>query len=174
MVGSLVMRLVDGAQGRFCGTGGWNCGKTWGLEPQRAYSGISPVLLCEQVGIDLLTDSFRLLRARARRGEVERALCPNRLAEYLRGAWNPIYGSLRQPAAEHSVPSRGANGGANGRISGERWLSLASPNSLKTQRPALACAGRAGLRIESSTTELRWRPPNLAACCSTRYSTASE
>ena len=157
MVGSLVMRLVDGAQGRFCGTGGWNCGKTWGLEPQRAYSGISPVLLCEQVGIDLLTDSFRLLRARARRGEVERALCPNRLAEYLRGAWNPIYGSLRQPAAEHSVPSRGANGGANGRISGERWLSLASPNSLKPQRPALACAGRDGLRIESSTTELRWR-----------------
>src|SRR5437660_7702762 len=29
----------------------------------------------------------------------------------------------------------------------------------------------ARLRIESSTTELRWRPPNLAACCSTRYST---
>src|SRR2546429_2360315 len=26
----------------------------------------------------------------------------------------------------------------------------------------------ARLRIESSTTELRWRPPNLAACC-TRY-----
>src|SRR5216110_2575651 len=31
----------------------------------------------------------------------------------------------------------------------------------------------ARLRIESSTTELRWRPPNLAACCSTRYSTSS-
>src|SRR5437867_15483 len=27
----------------------------------------------------------------------------------------------------------------------------------QTQRPALACAGRAGLRIESSTTELRWQ-----------------
>src|SRR6266566_8050325 len=30
----------------------------------------------------------------------------------------------------------------------------------------------ARLRIESSTTELRWRPPNLATCCATRYSTA--
>jgi len=68
---------------------------------------------------------------------------------------------------------RGANGGANGRVSGERWSSLASPNSLKTRRPALACAGRAGLRIESSTPELRWRGPKLAACGSTRYSTPS-
>src|SRR2546429_7317999 len=32
----------------------------------------------------------------------------------------------------------------------------------------------AGLRIESSTTELRWRGPNLATCCSPRYSAASE
>src|SRR2546425_11834561 len=30
----------------------------------------------------------------------------------------------------------------------------------------------ARLRIESSTTELRWRGPNLATCCSARYSTA--
>src|SRR5947209_4919779 len=52
--------------------------------------------------------------------------------------------------------NRGANGGANEGVSHERSSSLASPNSLKTQRPALACAGRAGLRIESSTTELRW------------------
>ena len=52
---------------------------------------------------------------------------------------------------------RGANGGANAAVSGHRQSSLASPNSLKAQRPALACAGRAGLRIESSTTEPRWR-----------------
>ncbi len=31
----------------------------------------------------------------------------------------------------------------------------------------------ARLRIESSTTELRWRPPNLATCCATRYSASS-
>ena len=54
-----------------------------------------------------------------------------------------------------------------------RKSSSTSPPSAETQRPALVGAGRAGLRIESSTTELRWRPPNLAACCSTRYSTAS-
>src|SRR5437867_8011917 len=29
----------------------------------------------------------------------------------------------------------------------------------------------ARLRIESSTTELRWRGPNLATCCAMRYST---
>src|SRR6266571_5105482 len=60
--------------------------------------------------------------------------------------------------------------GANKNVSSERSSSLAPPNSLKTQRPALACAGRAGLRIESSTTELRWRSPNLATGFSTRYS----
>src|SRR6266704_160807 len=65
---------------------------------------------------------------------------------------------------------RGANRGANKNVSSERSSSLAPPNSLKTQRPALACAGRAGLRIESSTTELRWRSPNLATGFSTRYS----
>ncbi len=100
---------------------------------------------------------------------------------------------------------RGANGGANGGVAGRCGPAPASPNSLKPQRPALASAGRAGLRIESSTTELRWRgyfamtyrvgrevdavvpmvlpkpvprsasnrAPNLAACCSTRYSTTS-
>src|SRR5438046_6556071 len=31
----------------------------------------------------------------------------------------------------------------------------------------------ARLRIESSTTELRWRGPNLATCCATRYSTSA-
>ncbi len=51
----------------------------------------------------------------------------------------------------------GANGGDNACVSGERQSSLGSRNSSKTQRPALVCAGRAGLRIESSTTELRWR-----------------
>jgi len=30
---------------------------------------------------------------------------------------------------------------------------------LKQQRPAPVCAGRAGLRIENSTTELRWWRP---------------
>src|SRR2546426_6331323 len=29
---------------------------------------------------------------------------------------------------------------------------------------------RSGLRIESSTAELRWRGPNLATCCAMRYS----
>src|SRR5712692_4743381 len=52
---------------------------------------------------------------------------------------------------------RGVNRGAKTVVSPRRWSSLAPPNSLKTRRPALACAGRAGLRIESSTTELRWR-----------------
>ncbi len=42
-------------------------------------------------------------------------------------------------------------------VARRRQPSLASPNSLKTQRPALVCAGRHGLRIESSTTEVRWR-----------------
>src|SRR5438477_8155851 len=55
--------------------------------------------------------------------------------------------------------NRGADGGANGDVSDERCPSRASPNSLQTQRPALVCAGRAGLRIESSTTELRWPRP---------------
>jgi len=54
---------------------------------------------------------------------------------------------------------RGANGGANGHVSGERPSSLASHKRLKAQRPALVCAGRAGLRFESSTPELRCRRP---------------
>src|SRR5437762_13181842 len=40
-----------------------------------------------------------------------------------------------------------------------RWPAQAisrETRSAETQRPALVCAGRAGLRIESSTTELRW------------------
>src|SRR6266849_9407364 len=64
----------------------------------------------------------------------------------------------------------GANGGAKQFVSAERWQFLNSPNRAETQRPALGCAGRAGLRIESSTTELRWRPPNLVGGCSMRYS----
>ena len=53
--------------------------------------------------------------------------------------------------------NRGANGGANAPVFGKRPPAIERRNSLKTQRPALACAGRAGLRIESSTAELRWR-----------------
>src|SRR6266568_3679236 len=56
-----------------------------------------------------------------------------------------------------TLDERGANRGAKTIVSPRRCSSLASPNSLKTQRPALACAGRGELRIESSTTELRWR-----------------
>src|SRR2546428_6825991 len=67
-------------------------------------------------------------------------------------------------------PSRGANGGANGGVAGRCRPSCGTRKSLKTRRPAPVCAGRAGLRIESSTTELRWRPPNLATGFSTRYS----
>src|SRR5207249_1777820 len=81
------------------------------------------------------------------------------------------------PDAEIADRSRGvqsgANRGANGIVAARRRPWLASANSLKPQRPALPCADRAGLRIESSTTELRWRSPNLAARCSTGYSTAS-
>src|SRR5438034_3706681 len=64
--------------------------------------------------------------------------------------------------------------GANRVVACQRESSFASPNSLKTQRPSLKSAGRAGLRIESSTTELRWRPPNLAARCSRWYSMPAE
>src|SRR5258708_1525688 len=65
---------------------------------------------------------------------------------------------------------RGANGGDKERVARPRWSSVASPNPLRTQRPALAGAGRAGLRIESSTTELRWpKAPKLAARAGTRY-----
>jgi hypothetical protein len=79
----------------------------------------------------------------------------------------------RRDEAEES--SRCANRGAKILVSRRRSSSLPSPNCLKTQRPALRSAGRAGLRIESSTTELRWRggaASNLATCFSPRYSTA--
>src|SRR5207249_6520978 len=52
-------------------------------------------------------------------------------------------------------------------------LRKASSSAEKTEPPVGFEPTTARLRIESSTTELRWRPPNLAACCSTRYSTAS-
>ena len=41
-------------------------------------------------------------------------------------------------------------------IAGRRWPALASRNTLKNRRPSLVSDGRLGLRIESSTTELRW------------------
>ncbi len=97
--------------------------------------------------------------------------------------------------------SRGANGGSNGGVAGRRRPTLASPNSLKRQRPPLACAGRVRLRIGSSTTGLlrrdstaaaygagrdvygvvpklpaagpSSRPTNLASCRSTRCSTTA-
>src|SRR5262245_42241398 len=55
----------------------------------------------------------------------------------------------------------------------EKQPELTSQHIPQTQRPALACAGRAGLRIESSTTERRWRVPNLVTCRSIRYSATS-
>ena len=76
-------------------------------------------------------------------------------------------------SARASSEVRGANGGAKRFVAPRCWPSYASPDVAETRRPALVCAGRVGLRIESSTTELRWRPPNLAVGCSTRYSTAS-
>src|SRR6059058_1448802 len=51
-------------------------------------------------------------------------------------------------------------------------LRKASSSAEKTEPPVGFEPTTARLRIESSTTELRWRPPNLAACCSTRYSTS--
>src|SRR5216117_2986041 len=56
---------------------------------------------------------------------------------------------------------------------GKGSLRKASSSAEKTEPPVGFEPTTARLRIESSTTELRWRPPNLAACCSTRYYTAS-
>src|SRR5207247_4395914 len=56
---------------------------------------------------------------------------------------------------------------------GKGSLRKASSSAEKTEPPVGFEPTTARLRIESSTTELRWRPPNLAACCSTRYSTSS-
>ena len=46
-----------------------------------------------------------------------------------------------------------------GGVAGRREPLLASPNLLKRRRPARVGAGRVRLRIESSTTKLRWLDP---------------
>src|SRR5712692_6207729 len=47
---------------------------------------------------------------------------------------------------------RGANGGANGDVSGRCWPALASRNSLKNQRPSLVRDGRLLLSGVRTTT----------------------
>ena len=98
-----------------------------------------------------LRDNVAALVKRIRpNGRVSRRFCRN--------SWR----RLGPPSAADQRSEAVSMVGANGIVAAERQASLASPNSLKRQRPALVCAGRAGLRIESSTTELRWRALNLA------------
>ena len=86
--------------------------------------------------------------------------------------------SHRVSSAESSVGPqrsgrmRGANGGVKPSVARQRRQLQLSAETAEHNGHA-AGAGRAGLRIESSTTELRWRRPNLAACWSPRYSGCS-
>src|SRR6058998_3331123 len=83
------------------------------------------------------------------------------------------------PNACHRARPQLAPGISRGRVVGvaraQRLLGRAvrsgGPRGKEQEPPVGFEPTTARLRIESSTTELRWRGPNLARCCSTRYST---
>ena len=63
---------------------------------------------------------------------------------------------LQKSRSDRGEP-RGVNGGANRFVAHRRRQLRLARRTAEMQRPALSGAGRIGLRIESSTTELRWR-----------------
>src|SRR6266704_5741981 len=85
------------------------------------------------------------------------------------------------PNACHRARPQLAPGISRGRVVGVaraqrllgRALRSGGPRGKEQEPPGGFEPPTPRLRIESSTTELRWRGPNLARCCATRYPTSA-